>query len=160
MTHPFFSLPPPSIKRPPGVPNKQELYTYTTIDLHILDYLQSPEIEVLLMAQTLKDPEGRLAQWAIKIQAFDYDIVHCDGAVHQNADCLSQLPTIALVSSIADELYYKLLVGQSLWGKEPTKIQKALKKLSVDKKFKNGQLFKKYKDLWFPMLSPPYTWTQ
>ncbi|KAJ9065557.1 hypothetical protein DSO57_1018276 [Entomophthora muscae] len=84
----------------------------------------------------------------------DYEIVHCAGAVHKNADCLSQLPTIALVSSIADELYDKLLVDQSLWGEEPTKIQNVLKKLSVDIKVKDGQLFKLYKDNWLPYVRP------
>ncbi|KAJ9048492.1 hypothetical protein DSO57_1034594 [Entomophthora muscae] len=60
------------------------------------------------------------------------------------------LPTVALVSSIADELYDKLLVDQSLWEKEPTEIQSVLKKLSVDTKVKDGQLFKLYKDNWLP----------
>ncbi|KAJ9066780.1 hypothetical protein DSO57_1006391 [Entomophthora muscae] len=58
------------------------------------------------------------------------------------------LPTIALVSSIADELYDKLLVDQSLWEEEPTEIQSVLKKLSVDTKVKDAQLFKLYKDNW------------
>ncbi|KAJ9088846.1 hypothetical protein DSO57_1019122 [Entomophthora muscae] len=52
------------------------------------------------------------------------------------------LPTVALVSSIADELYDKLLVDQSLWEEEPTEIQSVLKKLSVDTKVKDSQLFK------------------
>ncbi|KAJ9084171.1 hypothetical protein DSO57_1027209 [Entomophthora muscae] len=60
------------------------------------------------------------------------------------------LPTVALVSSITDELYDKLLVDQSLWEEEPTEIQSVLKKLSVDTKVKDGQLFKLYKDNWLP----------
>ncbi|KAJ9080932.1 hypothetical protein DSO57_1019741 [Entomophthora muscae] len=56
------------------------------------------------------------------------------------------LPTVALVFSISDELYDKLLVDQSLWEEEPTEIQSVLKKLSVDTKVKDGQLFKFYKD--------------
>ncbi|KAJ9077241.1 hypothetical protein DSO57_1018625 [Entomophthora muscae] len=60
------------------------------------------------------------------------------------------LPTISLVSSIADELYDKLLFDQSLWEEESTEIQSVLKKLSVDTKVKNGQLFKLYKDNWLP----------
>ncbi|KAJ9077295.1 hypothetical protein DSO57_1018102 [Entomophthora muscae] len=58
------------------------------------------------------------------------------------------LPTVALVSSIADELYDKILVDQSLWEEEPTEIQSVLKKLSVDTKVKDGQIFKLYKDNW------------
>ncbi|KAJ9068519.1 hypothetical protein DSO57_1027862 [Entomophthora muscae] len=60
------------------------------------------------------------------------------------------LPTFALVSSIADELYDKLLVDQSLWEEEPTEIQSVLKKLLVETKVKDGQLFKLYKDNWLP----------
>ncbi|KAJ9051428.1 hypothetical protein DSO57_1004511 [Entomophthora muscae] len=60
------------------------------------------------------------------------------------------LSTVALVSSIADELYDKLLVYQSLCEEEHTEIQSVLKKLSVDTKFKDGQLFKLYKDNWLP----------
>ncbi|KAJ9077222.1 hypothetical protein DSO57_1018764 [Entomophthora muscae] len=60
------------------------------------------------------------------------------------------LPTVALVSSIADELYEKLLFDQFLWEEEPTEIQSVLKKLSVDIKVKDGQLFKLYKDKWLP----------
>ncbi|KAJ9055592.1 hypothetical protein DSO57_1002068 [Entomophthora muscae] len=60
------------------------------------------------------------------------------------------LPTFALVSSIADELYDKLLVAQYLWEEEPTEIQSVLKKLSVDTEVKDGQLFKSYKDNWLP----------
>ncbi|KAJ9051363.1 hypothetical protein DSO57_1005073 [Entomophthora muscae] len=56
------------------------------------------------------------------------------------------LPTVALVSSIADELYEKLLIGQSLWEEKPTEIQSVLKKLSVDTKVKYGQIYKLYKD--------------
>ncbi|KAJ9054871.1 hypothetical protein DSO57_1009801 [Entomophthora muscae] len=60
------------------------------------------------------------------------------------------LPTIALVFSIADELYDKLLFDQSLWEEEPTEIQSVLKKLSVDTKVKDGQLFKLYNYNWLP----------
>ncbi|KAJ9080843.1 hypothetical protein DSO57_1020689 [Entomophthora muscae] len=60
------------------------------------------------------------------------------------------LSTVALVSSIADELYDKILVDQSLWEEEPTEIQSALKKLSVDTKVKDDQLLKLYKDNWLP----------
>ncbi|KAJ9048554.1 hypothetical protein DSO57_1033918 [Entomophthora muscae] len=60
------------------------------------------------------------------------------------------LPTIALVSSISDDLYDKLLVDQSLWEEEPTEIQSVLKKLSVVTKVKDGQLFKLYKNNWLP----------
>ena len=76
----------------------------------------------LTWLQTLKEPEGRLARWAIALQAFDYDISHRPGSVHQNADCLSRLPTIAIVSSEADCLY-EMILEPNKWSNEPSEIQ-------------------------------------
>ena len=57
---------------------------------------------------SMKEPEGRLARWALKLQAYDYEIIHRPGVSHQNADGLSRLPTINLVLSQSEELYKKL----------------------------------------------------
>ena len=76
----------------------------------------------LTWLQTLKEPEGRLARWAIALQAFDYDISHRPGSAHQNADCLSRLPTIAIVSSEADRLY-EMILESSKWCNELLKFK-------------------------------------
>ena len=55
--------------------------------------------------QTLKEPEGRLVRWAIALQAYNFEINHRPGAAHQNADCLSRLPTVAILANEADRLY-------------------------------------------------------
>ena len=56
----------------------------------------------------MKEPEGRLARWALKLQAYDYELIHRPGVSHQNANGLSRLPTINLVLSQLEELYKKL----------------------------------------------------
>lgn len=38
----------------------------------------------------MKDPHGRLARWAMKLQQFSYDIVHRPGKVHTVPDALSR----------------------------------------------------------------------
>jgi len=47
--------------------------------------------------QSLKEPEGRLACWSLKLQAYNFEIIHCPGSSHQNADGLSCLPIICTV---------------------------------------------------------------
>ena len=39
----------------------------------------------------ITDPTGRLARWAIYIQAYSFDIIHRSGIKHSNADALSRL---------------------------------------------------------------------
>ena len=39
-----------------------------------------------------KEPEGQIAQWVQKLQEYEFSIIHCPGACHQNADAMSRIP--------------------------------------------------------------------
>ena len=42
--------------------------------------------------KTRKNPTGRIARWALRLQEFDMDIQFRTGKAHQNADSLSRIP--------------------------------------------------------------------
>lgn len=48
--------------------------------------------------QNLKEPEGRLARWALKLQQQNFKIIYRVGACHQNADGLSCLPLLPILA--------------------------------------------------------------
>ena len=39
-----------------------------------------------------QNPEGQLARWLEKLQKLDFEIIHCQGRKHSNADALSRFP--------------------------------------------------------------------
>ena len=44
----------------------------------------------LAWLMNINDPTGRLARWAIYLQAYEFEIVHRKGIIHSNADTLSR----------------------------------------------------------------------
>jgi hypothetical protein len=56
----------------------------------------------LLCLNNLKDPLGRVGRWVMRLQAFDFDIVHRKGKENVVPDCLSR--TVAPVTAQIEQL--------------------------------------------------------
>ena len=58
----------------------------------------------LCYLRNLKDPQSRLARWAIALSDFNYEIVYKKGKLHNNVDCLSRYPTGAAPDEVEEEI--------------------------------------------------------
>ena len=45
------------------------------------------------------EPKGRIARWILKLQPYNFEIVHKPGRIHSNVDALSRLPTQTIATS-------------------------------------------------------------
>ncbi|UYV66396.1 hypothetical protein LAZ67_4001541 [Cordylochernes scorpioides] len=89
----------------------------------------------------LKDPSGRLARWALKLQDFEATITYKSGVKHKDADCLSRypLPESPALTSLT------LVREQQNLDPDITKISNALNQGEGAERFemKNGLLYKR-----------------
>ena len=51
---------------------------------------------ILKWLQTLRKPTPRIARWILKLQEYEYEIVHRAGSANRVADALSRIPTNAV----------------------------------------------------------------
>ena len=65
------------------------IYVYGTKFLIVTDH------SALAWLMNIQDATGRLARWAIYLQAYEFDIIHRSGRIHSNADTLSR-PVLAV----------------------------------------------------------------
>ena len=104
--------------------------------------------------QNLKEPEGQLARWALKLQAYDFEILHRAGKVHQNADGLSRLPISCHHVKEANRLY-DLISQKDQWEFKIEEIQEILECLAKNTKKIKSQLVKKLKNYnWYIFAKP------
>jgi len=102
----------------------------------------------------ITDPTGRLARWAIYLQAYEFEIIHRKGNIHSNADTLSRpVMEVALVNTILtendgsksldvyedDALLYRLKMGKHLPGLASKQV-KRVDKLMEHYKWNDNQL--------------------
>lgn len=79
--------------------------------------------------------------WVLKLQHYDFSIVHRAGTIHQNADDPSCLLPIACLAPKEDRIYD--LVGRpALCSLKSAAVQKRLKLMSSSFQIKDGMLYK------------------
>ncbi|GBN14123.1 Transposon Ty3-I Gag-Pol polyprotein [Araneus ventricosus] len=87
----------------------------------------------------VKDPSGRLARWALRLQEYDITIVYKSGRKHSDADSLSRNPLISTSAETCDEI--PTLASVTEYIKEQLKDPK-LK--SIIKVLKRGDEYQNY----------------
>ena len=106
-----------------GITEKECLAVIWAIQKYRI-YLYSTKFEIwtdhsaLEWLMSIKDPVGRLARWAIYIQAYTFDIKHRPGKKHANADAISRIPINAVTRSARNKASYDVVEEDDVSQKE------------------------------------------
>ena len=119
---------------------------------------------------TIKDPNGRLARWAIFLQAFDFDIEHRSGIKHSNVDALSRPVIDGLQLVIVDEehssrsdiyndqhLHTFVTTGLHPSGSSSKQVKRVLKQASHYKMYKEDIYYRRNNKTTIWLLVPNIT---
>lgn len=98
-----------------------------------------------------RDLIPRISRWWLKIQSFDFDVIHRPGTKMQHIDALSRTPQgPAIEAEVADVQIYKINIGEDDWlltmqlsDPELQKIVKILEKPAEN--FEEREVHKMYK---------------
>ena len=116
-------------------------YKQFQVYLHGYKFTVITDHASLSWLQNLKEPEGRLARWALKLQPYNL-LLFIAPAIHTKMLTDSpNLPTIAHLLPEANCLY-NLLLDLVCLNEETPEVQAIIKKLSIDTAIEDGTLYK------------------
>lgn len=108
----------------------------------------------LVWLQNLKDVNGRLARWTLKLQMYDFKIVHRKGKDHIVPDMLSRAVPVV---DVCDTKGVDLQSSDKWYGRLVEKVQKRPLQFS-NFRLANGRLYKNTKPIYKGLGSPGDTW--
>lgn len=97
--------------------------------IHSVKFTVATDRSSLTWLQTMKDPERQLAHWATKFLSYNFDIIHCPGSKHGNADALYRLPLIGVIGPNLDSVY-KLITHPDQWKTLPSNTVQTLEQMA------------------------------